>query len=69
MWEACQKYIQNFEISASLGNAPEPSCRAELLLSMGEEMPAIIRADMLRPELDGAVCYERFVNNIHNTIH
>lgn len=65
MWEAWNKYIENFEIAASLGNAFEPSRRAQLLfLSVGEEMQAIIRAARLRPNLDGADCYERFVSNI-----
>lgn len=65
MWEAWNKYMENFEIAASLGNAFEPSRRAQLLfLSVGEEMQAIIRAAMLRPNLADIDCYNKFVNNI-----
>lgn len=65
LWEAWNKYMENFEIAASLGNAFEPSRRAQLLfLSMGEEMQAIIRAAKLRPSLEDADCYAKFVSNI-----
>lgn len=65
MWEAWHKYIETFEIAASLGNAFDPPRRAQLLfLSVGEEMQAIIRAAKLRPSLSEPDCYAKFVRNI-----
>lgn len=65
MWETWTKYIENFEIAASLSNARDPARRVQLLfLSMGEELQGIVRAAKLRPSLDSADCYKQFVQNI-----
>ncbi|XP_062557570.1 uncharacterized protein K02A2.6-like [Armigeres subalbatus] len=67
MWEAWNRYIENFEIAATLNNANDPVRRSQLLfLSVGEELQGIIRAAKLRPSLTDANCYHSFVNNIKN---
>lgn len=65
MWEEWTKYIDNFEIAASLSNATDPARRAQLLfLSMGEELQGIVRAAKLRPNLNDGNCYSIFTRNI-----
>lgn len=65
MWEEWTKYIENFEIAASLSNATNPVRRSQLLfLSMGEELQGIVRAAKLRPNLNNQNCYMDFIKNI-----
>ncbi|XP_058827864.1 uncharacterized protein LOC131687787 [Topomyia yanbarensis] len=65
MWETWTKFIENFEIAASLSNAQDPVKRSQLLLlSVGDELQAIIRAAKLRPDLNEPDCYVSFVKNI-----
>lgn len=65
MWGEWNRYIENFEIAATLNNANDPVRRCQLLfLSVGEEFQGIIRAAKLRPELNDANCYRVFVSNI-----
>lgn len=67
MWESWNKYLENFEMAASLGNANDPVQRAQLLfLTMGEELQGIVRAAGLRPKLDEPDCYNLFVKNVHD---
>lgn len=65
MWEEWTKYIENFEIAASLSNATVPVRRSQLLfLSLGEELQGIVRAAKLRPNLNDSKCYTILVKNI-----
>lgn len=65
MWEEWRKYIENFEIAASLSNTTNPVRRTQLLfLSMGEELQGIVRAAKLRPNLNDENCYNVFIKNI-----
>ncbi|XP_062538950.1 uncharacterized protein LOC134207247 [Armigeres subalbatus] len=67
MWEEWTKYIENFEIAASLSNATDPVRRSQLLfLSMGEELQGIVRAAKLRPNLNDRNCYTIFMKNVEN---
>lgn len=66
MWEEWNRYIENFEIAASLSNATDPVKRTQLLfLSMGPDLQEIVRAAKLRPSLTDVNCYKTFVANIH----
>ncbi|XP_062555297.1 uncharacterized protein LOC134220300 [Armigeres subalbatus] len=65
MWEEWNRYIENFEIAASLSNVNDPVKRTQLLfLSMGGELQEIIKAAKLRPSLANPDCYKIFVANI-----
>lgn len=65
MWEEWNRYIENFEIAASLSNVSNPAKRTQLLfLSVGNELQEIIRAAKLRPNLTNPDCYMTFVANI-----
>lgn len=65
MWEEWTRYIENFEIAASLSNAFDPVRRSQLLfLSMGGELQSIVRAARLRPNLNEEHCYATFIKNI-----
>lgn len=65
MWEEWNRYIENFELAATLSNANDPVRRSQLLfLSMGTELQGIVRAAKLRPSLNDADCYRKFVANI-----
>lgn len=65
MWEEWNRYIENFEIAASLSNANDPVRRTQLLfLSIGDELQNIVRAAKLKPSLNDAGCYRNFVDNI-----
>lgn len=65
MWEEWGKYIENFEIAASLSNATDPVRRTQLLfLSVGEELQGIVRAAKLKPNLNNRNCYTVFKSNI-----
>ncbi|XP_058817323.1 uncharacterized protein LOC131680626 [Topomyia yanbarensis] len=67
MWEEWNRYIENFEIAASLSNVSDPAKRTQLLfLSMGNELQEIIKAAKLRPSLTNPECYKTFVTNIKN---
>lgn len=67
MWEEWNRYIENFEIAASLSNANDPVRRMQLLfLSIGDELQNIVRAAKLIPSLNDAGCYRNFVDNIRN---
>ncbi|XP_062705610.1 uncharacterized protein K02A2.6-like [Aedes albopictus] len=67
MWEEWNRYIENFEMAATLSNANDPVRRSQLLfLSMGTELQGIVRAAKLRPSLTDANCYQKFVANIGN---
>lgn len=67
MWEEWNRYIENFEMAATLSNANDPVRRSQLLfLSMGTELQGIVRAAKLRPSLTDANCYRKFVANIGN---
>lgn len=65
MWEEWNRYIQNFEIKASLNNVNDPVKRCQrLFLDMGPEQQEIILAAKLRPSLEDGNCYRVFVKNI-----
>lgn len=65
LWQEWRKYLENFEIAASLQPILEPDKLAKVLfLAVGEDMQAIIRAAKLRPSLEGPDCYNVFVNNV-----
>ncbi|XP_058448729.1 uncharacterized protein LOC131428699 [Malaya genurostris] len=67
MWEEWNRYIENFEIAASLSNVCDAVKRTQLLfLSMGNELQEIIKAAKLRPSLKTPNCYKLFVSNIKN---
>ncbi|XP_055633129.1 uncharacterized protein LOC129773540 [Toxorhynchites rutilus septentrionalis] len=67
MWEEWNRYIENFEIAATLSNANDPVRRSQLLFfSIGDELQGIIRAAKLRPSLTDVDCYNKFVTNIRN---
>lgn len=67
MWEEWNRYIENFEIAATLNHANDPVQRSLLLfLSIGDELQGIIRAAKLRPSLSDANCYHTLVSNIKN---
>ncbi|XP_055598094.1 uncharacterized protein LOC129747771 [Uranotaenia lowii] len=64
MWEAWKRFIEDFEIAASLANIRNQKRRMDmLLLSMGDELKSIVRAAKLRPPADDN-CFIKFVNNI-----
>lgn len=65
MWEHWNRYVENFEIAASLSNVLDPVKRTQLLyLSMGSELQEITKAAKLRPSLSSPNCYNIFVSNI-----
>lgn len=65
LWEAWHRFLENFEISATLSNAYDPARRAQMLfLSMGEDLQGIVRAAKLRPDLRDPQCYAIMVKNI-----
>lgn len=67
MWEEWNRYIENFEIAASLSNVNDPAKRTQLLfLSMGNSLQGIVNAAKLRPSLKKPTCYTTFVTNIQN---
>ncbi|XP_062554723.1 uncharacterized protein LOC134219852 isoform X2 [Armigeres subalbatus] len=67
MWETWNRYLENFEIAASLSNVNDPVKRTQLLfLSMGSELQEIIKAAKLRPSLTSSDCYKTFICNIKN---
>ncbi|XP_065081990.1 uncharacterized protein K02A2.6-like [Ochlerotatus camptorhynchus] len=67
MWEEWNRFIENFEIAASLGNAANPVQRSKLLfLCLGQELQGIVRAAQLRPSLAEPDCYTVFVKNVRN---
>lgn len=67
MWEEWNRYIENFEIAASLSNANDPVVRTRLLfLSMGPDLQEIVRAAKLRPNLKDVGCYRTLVANIND---
>lgn len=65
MWEEWNRFIENFEIATSLGNAVSAEQRSKILfLCMGQELQGIVRAAKLRPSLAEPDCYSVFVNNV-----
>lgn len=65
MWEQWNRFIDRFEIAASLSNICDPVKRSQILfLSMGEKLQRITRAARLRPSLEEPSCYAFFVRNI-----
>lgn len=67
MWEEWTKYIQNFEIAASLSNAFDPVRRSQLLfLSMGDQLQSIVRAAKILPNLNDKQCYKVFIKNVES---
>lgn len=65
LWEEWRKYLENFEIAASLHPNQEPDKLAKILfLAVGEDLQGIIRAARLRPNLEGPDCYRVFIKNI-----
>lgn len=68
LWEEWNRYIDTFEIAATLSNANEPATRTNLLfLSMGPDLREIVSAAKLCPaNLDDENCYRAFVENITN---
>ncbi|XP_058456600.1 uncharacterized protein LOC131433998 [Malaya genurostris] len=65
MWEEWNRYVENFEIAASLSNVTDPVKRTQLLfLSMGDEKQGIVKAAKLRQGLSNPGCYSTFVTNI-----
>ncbi|XP_062713807.1 uncharacterized protein K02A2.6-like [Aedes albopictus] len=65
MWEEWNRYMENFEIAATLGNVNDPVKRTQLLfLSMGSELQEIAKAAKLRPSLTNPDCYKDFVANV-----
>ncbi|XP_055590375.1 uncharacterized protein K02A2.6-like [Uranotaenia lowii] len=67
MWEEWNRFIENFDIAASLGNAGSSVQRSKLLfLCLGQELQGIVRAAKLKPSLTEPDCYSTFKNNIRN---
>ncbi|XP_055630762.1 uncharacterized protein LOC129771297 [Toxorhynchites rutilus septentrionalis] len=67
MWEEWNRYIDNFEIAASLNSVLDPVKRTQLLyLTMGAELQGIVNAAKLCPSLSHSSCYSSFVTNIQN---
>lgn len=65
MWEAWIRFLEDFELAASLANLQDPKRRVELLLlSMGDELRSIERAAKLRPTVQDDNYYSKFVDNI-----
>ncbi|XP_062541995.1 uncharacterized protein K02A2.6-like [Armigeres subalbatus] len=65
MWEEWNRFLQNFEIAASLGNVVNSAQRSKLLfLCLGQELQGIVRAARLLPNLTDPNCYSVFVNNV-----
>lgn len=65
LWETWSRYLETFEIGAEFSNANTPADKCRLLyLALGEEMQAIVRAAELRPPLDEADCYVKFIQRI-----
>lgn len=65
MWEQWNRFIDRFEIAASLSNICDPVKRSQILfLSMREKLQRITRAARLRPSLEEPSCYAFFVRNI-----
>lgn len=66
MWEAWTRFLEDFEMAASLSNVKDPERRVELLLlSMGDELKSIVRAAKLKPSVEeGTNYYTKFVGNI-----
>ncbi|XP_062551526.1 uncharacterized protein LOC134216710 [Armigeres subalbatus] len=65
LWEEWRKYLENYEIAASLHQIIEPNKLAKVLfLAVGEDLQRIIRAARLRPNLEGPNCYNVFVKNV-----
>ncbi|XP_055612622.1 uncharacterized protein LOC129759244 [Uranotaenia lowii] len=67
MWEQWIRFIDRFEIAASLYNANDSVQRSQLLfLAMGEKLQEIVRAARLRPNLLEPNCYRIFIRNIED---
>lgn len=67
MWEEWIKFIENFEISASLSNTNDPVPRSQLLyLFMSDDLQSIVRAAKLRPDLNDRQCYKVFIKNVED---
>ncbi|XP_055590207.1 uncharacterized protein LOC129742340 [Uranotaenia lowii] len=67
MWEQWIRFIDRFEIAASLYNANDTIQRSQLLfLAMGEKLQGIVRAARLRPNLQEPNCYSIFIKNIED---
>lgn len=67
LWEEWNRYLETFEIAASLNNVNDPAKRAQLLfLSVGDTMQGIIKAAKLQPKLTDPSCYTTFVTNVQN---
>lgn len=65
LWGTWHRYLETFEIGVGFSNANTQADMCRLLyLAMGEKMQEMVRAAELRPPLDEADCYNRFVNNI-----
>ncbi|XP_055591150.1 low-density lipoprotein receptor-related protein 1 [Uranotaenia lowii] len=65
MWESWCRFIKNFTMAASLGNAHDPTQRAQLLyISLSEQLQNIVNAFNLMPDLTTLSCYNDFVKNI-----
>lgn len=65
LWGTWHRYLETFEIGTGFSNANSQADMCRLLyLAMGDEMQEMIRAAALRPSLDDADCYSRFVRNI-----
>lgn len=70
MWEEWSRYIENFEIAASLNNVNDPAKRNQLLFfSMGDDLQGIVKAAKLRPSLTDPNCYTTFVKNIQDHLY
>lgn len=69
MWEEWHRFIENFEIAASLSSANDPVQHSKLLfLSIGEKLQGIVRATGLRPDLREPNCCHTFVEKIGNNL-
>ncbi|XP_065079207.1 uncharacterized protein K02A2.6-like [Ochlerotatus camptorhynchus] len=68
LWEEWNRYINTFEIAATLSNANDPATRTNLLyLSMGPDLQEIVSAGKLCPaNLDDVNCFKAFVENKTN---
>lgn len=65
MWEQWNRFIDRFQIAASISNVSDPVKRSQILfLSLGDKLQGIVRAARLRPSLQDPNCYKLFVENI-----
>ena len=65
MWEEWCRFVDRFQIAASISNINDPVKRAQILfLPMGEKLQRIVRAARLRPSLEEPNCYTAFVKNV-----